>query len=81
MANRGGLREGAGRKPKEQEQTIIESLKPYDELALMKLTEAIEQGKDWALKLFFNYRFGMPKQMIDQKTEVSFPTIDMNEWK
>jgi len=71
----------AGRKPKEDERNIIETLKPYDELALLKLTEAIEQGKDWALKLFFNYRFGMPKQQIDQKTELSFPKIDMNEWK
>lgn len=79
--NNGGSRLNAGRKPKEDEQSIIESLKPYDELALMKLTEAIEQGKDWAVKLFFNYRFGMPKQIIDAKTEVTMPTIDMNEWK
>ena len=31
----------AGRKPKEDEQYIVETLKPYDELALMKLSEAI----------------------------------------
>lgn len=79
--NNGGSRPNAGRKAKEEEHTIIETLKPYDELALMKLTEAIEQGKDWAVKLFFNYRFGMPKQIIDNKTELTIPTIDMNEWK
>jgi len=71
----------AGRKPKEDEQYIVETLKPYDELALMKLSEAIEQGKDWAVKLFFNYRYGMPKQQIEQKTDLNFPTIDMNNWK
>jgi len=71
----------AGRKPKEDEQHIVETLKPYDELALMKLSEAMEQGKDWAIKLFYNYRYGMPKQIIDQKTELTMPTIDMNEWK
>jgi hypothetical protein len=78
---RGGPRLNSGRKSKEEEQHIVETLKPYDELALMKLSEAIEQGKDWAIKLFYNYRYGMPKQIIDQKTELNFPKIDMNEWK
>jgi hypothetical protein len=63
--NNGGARENAGRKPKADEQTIIEKLKPYDDVAISKLYEAIEEGKDWAIKLFLNYRFGMPNAKTD----------------
>lgn len=55
----------AGRKPKDSEQKLIEKLSPYDETAIMKLFEAIDEGKDWAIKLFFNYRFGMPNSKTD----------------
>jgi hypothetical protein len=37
-------------------------------LAFMALTNALEQEKDWAVKLFFQYNFGMPKQMIETKS-------------
>ena len=78
---RGGSRDGAGRKSKAEEQKLIEKLSPLEPLAFKALTDAIKDGKDWAVKLFFNYQYGMPKQIVDQKTELSFPKIDMNEWK
>jgi hypothetical protein len=34
-----------------------------------------------AIKLWLSYRYGLPKQTIEQKTELQFPKIDMNEWK
>jgi hypothetical protein len=78
---RGGAREGAGRKSKAEEQSLIEKLSPLEQSAFDALKEAISDKKDWAVKLYFNYMYGMPKQVIDQKTELKIPTIDMNEWK
>lgn len=58
----GGPRPGAGRKPKTDVQALVEQLNPLEPLALKKLEEAIQQGKPWAIKLFFEYRYGKPKQ-------------------
>jgi hypothetical protein len=63
---RGGAREGAGRKTKAEEQSLIEKLSPLENIAFQALTDALNEGKDWAVKLFFQYNFGMPKQVIDQ---------------
>ena len=68
---KGGAREGAGRKSKAEEQGLIEKLTPLEPMAFKALTDAINEGKDWAVKLFFQYKFGMPKQTIDNKVEVS----------
>jgi len=68
---RGGARDGAGRKSKAEEQSLIEKLTPLEPLAFKALNEALKDGKDWAVKLFFQYNFGMPKQTIDNKVEVS----------
>jgi len=68
---RGGVRDGAGRKSKAEEQSLIEKLTPLEPIAFEALTNALNDGKDWAVKLFFQYNFGMPKQTIDNKVEVS----------
>jgi len=68
---RGGARDGAGRKSKAEEQSLIEKLTPLEPMAFEALTNALKDGKDWAVKLFFQYNFGMPKQTIDNKVEVS----------
>ena len=81
MKTRGGQRPNAGRKSKAEEQSLIEKLSPMEGLAHTKLLEAIEEGKDWAVKMYFEYMYGKPTQKVDQKTELSFPTIDMNEWQ
>jgi len=70
-SKQGGAREGAGRKSKAEEQCLIEKLTPLEPMAFKALTDAINDGKDWAVKLFFQYKFGMPKQTIDNKVEVS----------
>ncbi len=63
----GGAREGAGRKSKAEEQKLIEKLSPLESTAHEKLKENIDLGKEWAIKLFFDYMYGKPKQMIEQK--------------
>jgi len=63
---KGGAREGSGRKSKAEEQKLIEKLSPMEATAHAKLSEAIDLGKDWAIKMFFEYMYGKPKQMIEQ---------------
>tara|TARA_R110000868_G_scaffold106474_1_gene291974 strand:+ start:1038 stop:1316 length:279 start_codon:yes stop_codon:yes gene_type:complete len=58
----------AGRKSKAEEQSLIEKLSPLEEQAFLKLSEAIDGGKDWAIKMFFEYMFGKPKQQMDVTT-------------
>lgn len=76
MAKHGGKRENAGRKSKADEARLIEKLSPLEDLAHAKLQEAIESGKDWAIKMYFEYMYGKPKQGIDfqgdLKTIISF---------
>lgn len=61
----GGARKGAGRKPKIDELALIERLSPMDDVALETLEMLIRNGELGAVKLFFEYRFGKPKQEID----------------
>ena len=41
--NNGGKRQGAGRKPKVEEQKLIEKLTPFNDLALKALQEGLEK--------------------------------------
>lgn len=64
----GGKRTGAGRKPKSDEQKLIESLAPYDEQVIKILIEKCIEEKDLnAIKLFLSYRFGIPKAKEPEK--------------
>jgi hypothetical protein len=63
--NNGGNTNG-GRRSKAEEQKLIEKLSPLEPLAFKALTGALKEGKDWAVKLFFQYHYGMPKQIIEQ---------------
>ena len=63
--NNGGHSNG-GRKSKAVEQSLIEKLSPLEQSAFDALREALNDKKDWAVKLFFQYNFGMPKQVISQ---------------
>ena len=75
----GGAREGAGRKSKAEEQSLIEKLTPLEPMAFEALTNALNDGKDWAVKLFFQYNFGMPKQVIDQNSNVNINNFDIKK--
>lgn len=69
----------AGRKSKAEEQSLIEKLTPLEPKAFKALEDAINDGKDWAVKLFFQYNFGMPKQVIDQNSNVNINNFDLKE--
>jgi len=74
--NNGGKREGAGRKPKTEEQKVVEALKPYEEKALAALEGGLEDGQGWAVKLFMQYYYGVPKQKIEVETQ----EMNLPEW-
>ena len=66
MANgHGGKREGSGRKPKAEEQNLIEKLGPYEAKALKALIDAVEDGKSWAVTLYMAYMYGKPKETVN----------------
>lgn len=69
MAKHGGKRDNAGRKSKAEEQALIERLSPLEDLAHIKLHEAIRVGEQWALKMYFEYMYGKPAQGVDLTTK------------
>jgi len=77
-ANNGGNK-NAGRKPKAEEQKLIEKLTPLEEIAFVALKNALVDEESWAVKLFFDYKFGKPKESRDITTNgdsISIPLID-----
>jgi len=77
--NNGGHTTNGGRKSKADEQSLIEKLTPLEPLAFKALNDALNDGKDWAVKLFFQYNFGMPKQVIDQNNTHNLNNFDIKE--
>ena len=67
--NNGGAREGAGRPKKSDEAELIERLKKFDDIAEQKLIEGVQSGSYPHLKIFYEYRYGKPKQLIGVVTE------------
>lgn len=61
--NNGGHKT-AGRKPKADEIVLIEKLSPLDEVAFEMLKKGVKSGSFHHLKLFYEYRYGKPKQLI-----------------
>jgi hypothetical protein len=78
--NNGGKREGQGRKPKAEEQKLIEKLTPLSEPAYKALTNALKDEQGWAVKLFFEYMYGKPKQSTDITTNGKEINITPIEW-
>jgi hypothetical protein len=65
--NNGGARQGAGRKPKAQEQKLIERLDNIidkDE-AIETLGKLVAKGDMRALQTYLSYRYGKPKESMD----------------
>lgn len=81
---KGGKREGAGRKPKADEQKLIERLDNIidSEKALNVLARKVLAGEDKALDLYMKYRYGLPKQQIDHTSDgekMSTPVITIKK--
>lgn len=58
-----GIKGRSGRKSKAEEQELIEKLSVYDDDAFRILGDKIKEGEYWAVRLYFLYRFGSPKQI------------------
>lgn len=79
LKDNGGARKGAGRKPKADEQALIEKLTPMEKSAYSALKEAIQNKESWAVKMFFEYMYGKPKQTVDQNTNVNINDFDISK--
>ena len=67
----------SGRKSKTDEIQMIERLSPLDAVAFKKLKEGIEAGDFNYIKLFFNYRFGKPKQIQEITVNSEQPLFNL----
>lgn len=65
MAEHGGKRDNAGRPPKADEQKLIEKLSPLEDKAYAALKTNIEANEAWAVKMWFEYMYGKPKQLTE----------------
>lgn len=78
--NNGGNK-NAGRKPKVEEQKLIEKLTPLEPLALEALKKGIKAEQNWAVKLFFEYMYGKAKEfkeieVTDMTRKIGYGEID-----
>ena len=66
-----GVSQGQGRKSKAEEFKLIEQLDKLKDpvWAIKKMFEHIESGSEKMLEKYLAYRFGMPKQIIEQETK------------
>ena len=71
METRGGARPGAGRKPKSEEQNLIEKLQPFEKEALAALKKAVIEEQGWAIKLYMEYKYGRPKQTLNTTVKIT----------
>jgi hypothetical protein len=62
--NNGGHSNG-GRKPKAEEQKLVEKLTPLIGKGYKALESGLDNDQSWAVKLFFEYLYGKPKQSVD----------------
>jgi|TARA_R110001592_G_scaffold61365_1_gene187034 hypothetical protein len=67
----GGKRKGAGRKSKSEEQNLIEKLSPLEGQALKVFKDALNDDKQWAVKMYFEYMYGKPieTKIVDVSTD------------
>lgn len=69
----------AGRKPKVEEQKLIEKLTPLVSDAYNALGNALRDEQGWAVKLFFEYMYGKPKQQIEQTNTHNLNNFDIKD--
>ncbi len=77
--NNGGHKNG-GRKPKAEELKLIEKLSPFENIALEKLVAGVKKGDYAYIKLYMEYLYGKPKQILDVTTNGNDLTIPVTNW-
>lgn len=78
---RGGARPNSGRMRKDEVISLIETmdLVKVPENVWKKLAERVEDGDTNAIKTWLQYRYGMPKQVIDQNTTHTLNDFDIKD--
>ena len=76
----GGARPGAGRPAKADEIKLIEQMDAVliPESVWMALSEKVESGDTNAIKTWLQYRYGMPKQIVEN-TNLNIDEKDLDE--
>lgn len=67
----------AGRKPKNEEQKLIEKLTPLQDKAFKALEDALADGSSWAVKIYMEYMYGKPKEKREVTIKEETPVIDV----
>ena len=66
---KGGKREGAGRKHKEERKSLVQKLSPYEDGVLDVIIKKAKQGEAPFVKMFMEYLYGKPDQFINAKVD------------
>jgi len=77
--NKGTKGNKGGRPSKADEQQLIEKLSPLEPKAFKALNNAIEDEQSWAVKMYFEYVYGKPKEKMELTTFIEqpiFPDLD-----
>tara|TARA_R110000868_G_scaffold406567_1_gene687122 strand:- start:1129 stop:1413 length:285 start_codon:yes stop_codon:yes gene_type:complete len=64
---------------KSELQCAYENLKPFLPEAILQLEKAIKAGEKWAVELWFKYYFGMPKQTVDNNTNLNINDFNLKD--
>lgn len=80
-SKRGGFRANSGRLKKDEVISLIETMDAISvpESIWEKLAEKVEQGDVNAIKTWLQYRYGMPKQVIDQNNTHTINDFNIKE--
>lgn len=78
--NKGTKGNKGGRPSRAEEQKLIEKLSPLEDTAHAKLAKAIEKEEPWAIKMYFEYMYGKPKQATDITTNGESVSISPIQW-
>lgn len=77
----GGKRENSGRLKKDDLVSLIESMDAVlvPEEAWKKLADKVKENDVQAIKTWLSYRYGMPKQTVDQNTNVTLNDFNLKD--
>ena len=76
--NKGTKGNKGGRPPKDSSSELHDRLNPMSEMGIQRLKEGIERGDFNYLKLYFQYRYGKPKQISQVTVHAEQPLFDLN---
>jgi hypothetical protein len=76
----GGHKTNGGRPTKSDEQKLCERLNPLEPIVFDMLEKAIKDSQPWAIKLFFAYNYGKPRETKEITINDDI-VIDLSAWE